>query len=563
MLPLTVLSTKFNLAKLTLLVLASFLTLSLASADGHRSWGRSLMARRWKKPTIASVASTVPELSILLEAVAKCKPLLDAVQHPKTTVTLFAPTNTAFANALTALGISKEDLLADTQTLCNILDYHIVPAASKSDLSTAMFQWHANVTLADVMVNQAKVVTADIKIGSNSIVHIIDAVLLPPEVPTIYSTVMASPDLSILAQAVDAVPAIKAALSDPWLEVTVVAPTNKAFLALLTALDLTAEELLGNTELLTTVLLYHVSPVIFRSTDASTKPLHVDTLQDNKGFDGTFTVILDGSKVKVNDATVIVADIEVGPTSIVHTIDAVLVPEAVPTIAEVVSGVPTLSILLEAVKNSPAILKAATDPTTHVTVLAPTNEACAAKLAELGISAAELLADENLLTKILSYHIIPLAFAAKLAELGISTAELLADKKLLTKILSYHIIPGIVTAEDITSGQTGKKWLNTLLRGAKVEARVKGDNVVFDGVATVVSADVKLGNSIAHVIDTVLDPSTNKKKNGKGMTVSMAMPWGYSMQFCGWPGSIDFMMLAVIRIVIEILGRQFWYSKLG
>eukprot|EP00798_Chlamydomonas_sp_ICE-L_P019225 gene19225-25846_t len=177
------------------------------------------------------------------------------------------------------------------------------------------------------MVNEAKVVTADVEIGSNSIVHLIDSVLLPPEVPTIYSAVMASPDLSILAQAINAVPSIKAALSDPLLEVTVVAPTDEAFVALLSALDLTAEELLGNTELLTTVLLYHVSPVIFRSTDASTEPLDIDTLQDNEGSDGTFTVVLNGSSVKINDATVIAADIEIGPTSIVHKIDAVLVPE--------------------------------------------------------------------------------------------------------------------------------------------------------------------------------------------------------------------------------------------
>eukprot|EP00798_Chlamydomonas_sp_ICE-L_P001531 gene1531-32908_t len=476
-----------KLATLALLVLATLLTFAPAPASAGR-WSGS-WRERWRQPTIASVASTVDDLSILVEAIGRCEAVLKAAQHPGTTATIFAPTNKAFANALTALGISKEALLNDTQTLCNILEYHIVPAASKFSLirSTDATATVINVpTLfveqtvaiqkvgAGVKVNQANVVTADVEIGANSIVHVIDAVLLPPAVPTIYQAVVADTDLTILHQAINAVPAIKAALSNPRLEVTVVAPTDAAFLALLTELGLSPGELLANTELLTTVLLYHVSPVIFISTDASTEPLQVDTLQDNKGSDGTFTVVLDGSSVKINDATVVVADIKVGPASIVHKIDAVLVPEEVPTIADVVAQVPVLSILYEAVKNSPAILAAATDPATEVTVLAPTNA----------------------------------AFEAKLAELGISAQDLLSDKKTLTQILSYHIIPKIVTAEHITSG-SWRMWFNTLLKGDKLEARVSGGKVVFDNVATVIDADVKLGNSIAHVIDAVLMPNAS------------------------------------------------------
>eukprot|EP00798_Chlamydomonas_sp_ICE-L_P029056 gene29056-32259_t len=134
------LSTKPNLVKLALLVLASLLT--LAPASGQIS-------------TIASVASTVPKLSTLLEAVSKCTPILDAAQDPDTMVTLFAPTNTIRSTDAT-------ETIIDAPTL---LTGQTVAISKVGD---------------DVMVNDAKVVTPDVEIGSNSIVHIIDVVLLPP-----------------------------------------------------------------------------------------------------------------------------------------------------------------------------------------------------------------------------------------------------------------------------------------------------------------------------------------------------------------------------------------------
>ena len=41
--------------------------------------------------------------------------------------TVFAPTDEAFAAALDALGITADELLADTDTLTSILTYHVVP----------------------------------------------------------------------------------------------------------------------------------------------------------------------------------------------------------------------------------------------------------------------------------------------------------------------------------------------------------------------------------------------------------------------------------------------------
>merc|ERR1711870_60468 len=61
--------------------------------------------------------------SILAEALTKAN--LVATLKGAGPFTVFAPTDTAFTNALTALGISKEDLL-NRADLADILKYHVL-----------------------------------------------------------------------------------------------------------------------------------------------------------------------------------------------------------------------------------------------------------------------------------------------------------------------------------------------------------------------------------------------------------------------------------------------------
>jgi uncharacterized surface protein with fasciclin (FAS1) repeats len=97
--------------------------------------------------------------------------------------TVFAPTDEAFA-ALPAGTV--EGLLADPEALAAILTYHVVPGAVMStDLSDGMTATTVNGaditigTMGGVTVNDANVVTADIA-ASNGVIHVIDAVILPP-----------------------------------------------------------------------------------------------------------------------------------------------------------------------------------------------------------------------------------------------------------------------------------------------------------------------------------------------------------------------------------------------
>jgi len=94
------------------------------------------------------------------------------------------------------------------------------------------------------------------------------------------------------------------------------------------------------------------------------------------------------------------------------------------------------------------------------------------------------------------------AFAAALADLGLSADELLASDG-LADILTYHVVAGEVDAATAISldGQSA-----TTVNGADIDISVVDGSVVINGTATVVAADVAASNGIVHVIDAVLLP---------------------------------------------------------
>jgi transforming growth factor-beta-induced protein len=96
------------------------------------------------------------------------------------------------------------------------------------------------------------------------------------------------------------------------------------------------------------------------------------------------------------------------------------------------------------------------------------------------------------------------AFATALTNLGLTAEELLADKELLTSVLTYHVIPGVVLAETVVTldGQSV-----ATVNGAEVAISVDGDTVMVND-ATVIAVDVLASNGVIHVIDTVLVPAS-------------------------------------------------------
>lgn len=101
------------------------------------------------------------------------------------------------------------------------------------------------------------------------------------------------------------------------------------------------------------------------------------------------------------------------------------------------------------------------------------------------------------------------AFAAALEALGITADELLARDD-LADILSYHVVPGKLTAADLLAAVEaggGSAEIETL-NGAPITVTVMGGMVMLNGVATVTTADLEAGNGVVHVIDAVLLPPT-------------------------------------------------------
>ena len=86
------------------------------------------------------------------------------------------------------------------------------------------------------------------------------------------------------------------------------------------------------------------------------------------------------------------------------------------------------------------------------------------------------------------------------AKLGEDTIKkVLADKELLTKILTYHVVSGRVTSGDVVKLQTAPT-----LQGQDVRISTMGGVRINDSM--VVTADIETSNGIIHVIDAVILP---------------------------------------------------------
>jgi hypothetical protein len=134
--------------------------------------------------TIVDIASTTEGFSTLVAAVTAAG--LGETLQGAGPFTVFAPNDAAFA-ALPA-GVLDALLLPENRdVLAKILKYHVVSgkvlAADVKDGDVATVEGQ-NVTLSTaggVTVNGAKVIQADV-MASNGVIHVIDAVILPPDV---------------------------------------------------------------------------------------------------------------------------------------------------------------------------------------------------------------------------------------------------------------------------------------------------------------------------------------------------------------------------------------------
>mgnify|MGYP000980423329 CR=1 FL=1 len=226
---------------------------------------------------------------------------------------------------------------------------------------------------------------------------------------------------------------------------TVFAPTDAAFAKLPAA---TLAELVADPVRLKGVLLYHVVKRSLRQADLQSGPLTTvkgPTLQ---------VQVSDG--VQVNDARVVVADVEAS-NGIIHAIDTVLIPPA--DLLDVATSTPGLGTFLRAAKA--AGLQETLAGLGPLTVFAP-NDAAFEK-----VPAATLDA-------------------------------LLADPSKLKTVLLYHVIGSRLGSSDLAAGPLTTAQGSTVTIGLNPAPTINGANVV--------TANVSAINGIVHIIDTVLLP---------------------------------------------------------
>lgn len=131
---------------------------------------------------IVQVAESNPQFSTLVSLIKKAG-LVSALEG-SAKLTVFAPTNAAFAAVPKA---TLDKIAGDKSLLVKVLEYHVlkgeVLAAQVVKLHSAKTLEGASVKVSvkggSVYVNSAKVIKTNIK-ASNGVIHVINAVLVPP-----------------------------------------------------------------------------------------------------------------------------------------------------------------------------------------------------------------------------------------------------------------------------------------------------------------------------------------------------------------------------------------------
>ena len=325
--------------------------------------------------TIAGIASG-PNFKILLETVLYIdanlpgSDLVGALSGPGP-LTVFAPTNAAFAALAADLGYAgdteDEDAIiaflvgnVDVATLNAVVTYHVLPGAvSSTDVAnattlTTLQGETITPDLPTLIDNEPDLIDpslVDVDIAAdNGVVHVIDRVLLPVDLPgndakTFTEIVLESgtgfdsngEDFDLLREAVVAA-GLAGVLNDPTQDLTVFAPNDAAFVGLAQTLGyggsdesgslgyiLEALNLLSGGDalgLLETVLLYHVAD---------------ESLQASQVLGGTPINTLAAASLGVSGATLVDADPDLpdpdiiatdiqAANGILHVLDGVLIP---------------------------------------------------------------------------------------------------------------------------------------------------------------------------------------------------------------------------------------------
>ncbi|MFH6954297.1 fasciclin domain-containing protein [Pseudoalteromonas sp. XMcav1-K] len=430
--------------------------------------------------TVVDVAVSDGNFTTLIAAL-EATGLDETLANTDANFTVFAPTDAAFA--LLPEG-TVEALLADTDTLSDILTYHVI--ADKVDAATAVSSAGSKVTMVNgdsvglsldgdnLLVNTVTVTATDI-MADNGIIHVIDAVLMPPTdkgMPTanIVETAVAAGTFNTLVAALQATN-LDAVLADESKMYTVFAPTDDAFAMLG---EETINTLLANTDVLSSILLQHVVMGEVDSVTAFT--LNGMEAETASGAKLPVSINSETDSLMFGGAKVVTKDIYT-TNGIIHVIDAVIVgdvsvPEPVGNIVDVASQAGSFNTLL-----------------------------IAAAAADL----AEVLADESA-----TYTVFAPTDAA-FAQLPESTLNaLLADTEALKNVLLYHVIADAKVMSDGAVAVANSENNKVTMANTQMAALSLSGSDLYINASKVSAANVEASNGVIHVVDQVILPPSMK-----------------------------------------------------
>lgn len=435
------------------------LGLTLSACDSDDGGGGGSQAPGSEDPGNLVEVATEAGLTDLVAALETAE-LTEAVSTTEN-LTVFAPTNDALADVT---------LPEDPDLLANVLLYHVIGSELDAEAVTAA---ETLTTLANIDLPKDGTTIAGVDISdgtldvaaSNGIAHVINGVFVPP---TIAEAVAATEDLSTLATVTaSASDAITGALGGDG-PITVFAPNNAAFAALLEAVggELPPQDVVDN------ILAYHVVNGQILSSDIEAG--EVTTVQG-----ATFEVSTENDTITLTDGQ----GNEVGVTEtidlrllngVVHIIDGVLLPpdetNELPTIAQIVqtSTSPTFSSIVQAAIST-GLAEDFSDPDADFTVFAPTDE----------------------------------AFDALRAGLGEPQATWLDDTALLANVLLHHVVEGTQDADTVLAAESF-----TSLAETPLPVVVGDDGATIGGAPLSDTLNLEASNGIVHAIDGVMVPPT-------------------------------------------------------
>ena len=127
------------------------------------------------------------QFDILIAAVGAADPIVGAALSSAGQLTVFAPTDAAFAALLDELDVELGDLTGNQELLTQVLLYHVAPGRRNSSavlgssqirMMVSGFVYQDGGKLVDNNGREVGFVVTDIP-ASNGVIHVIDRVLLP------------------------------------------------------------------------------------------------------------------------------------------------------------------------------------------------------------------------------------------------------------------------------------------------------------------------------------------------------------------------------------------------